>query len=290
MKIRLLIFLVLLFLSLPVLTHSASVPPLINYQGMLTDAQGQPVASGIKKLTFNIYDAVTGDGLIWGPQVFDSVPVINGMFNVILGTTDTGGRSILDVFGGDARFLGITIDSSSEITPRQQILSAPYAMHAEESADSTLLNGQTSQWHVPVGTIVAFWGLAAPDGWLLCNGEVIGVDSKYDALKLIVGSNLPDLRGVFLRGLDAGKGYDSGRTLGSYQDDAFQGHRHRMGYRGGGAAGGSLGLIAPDYINATAADSIQHVQIPINDGNNGSPRYTSETRPKNIAVNYIIKY
>ncbi len=110
--------------------QETSVPPLINYQGMLADANGNPM-TGTKKLTFNIYDAAIGGNLVWGPQVFDSVPLINGRFNVILGTTDNNGKLITDAFDAKERYLGITVDSNSEIAPRQQILSAPFAIHAE---------------------------------------------------------------------------------------------------------------------------------------------------------------
>jgi hypothetical protein len=150
---------------------------------MLTDANGQGLR-GTKKLEFNIYDAATGGGNVWGPQVFSSVPVINGQFNVILGTTDTDGRSIAGVFGTSQRFLGIEVNNSPEIAPRQQILSTPYAIKAD--------NG------VPVGTIVAYFATTAPDGWLFCNGQAIPADSKYDALRVVVtGNNMPDLRGRF---------------------------------------------------------------------------------------------
>ena len=33
---------------------------------------------------------------------------------------------------------------------------------------------------------------------------------------------LPDLRGLFIRGWDNGRGIDVGRTFGSYQEDALQ--------------------------------------------------------------------
>ncbi len=153
-----LIFWVVLFTA--VSSYAASVPSYINYQGMLTNAAGQPEATGIKKLTFNIYDTATDGNLIWGPQVFATVPVINGVFNIILGETDTALRSIVDAFDVDTRFLGITVDEidqsvGTEIAPRQQILSTPYAVRAE---NATLLNNHTSQWLVPVGTIVAYWG------------------------------------------------------------------------------------------------------------------------------------
>ena len=38
---------------------ATSVPPLVNYQGMLTDASGKPL-TGMKKLEFNLYDTAIG--------------------------------------------------------------------------------------------------------------------------------------------------------------------------------------------------------------------------------------
>ena len=118
----------------------SSVPPLINYQGQLTDASGNP-QTGTKKLEFNIYDASTGGNKIWGPQTFIAVPLIGGRFNVMLGSTDAGGNSISAAFGASSRFLGIKVDSGPEISPRQQILSTPFAIqsdHAMRSDRSTL--------------------------------------------------------------------------------------------------------------------------------------------------------
>ena len=41
-------------------------------------------------------------------------------------------------------------------------------------------------------------------------------------------TNIPDLRGVFVRGQDNSKGYDTGRALGSYQQDAYVSHSHTI--------------------------------------------------------------
>jgi hypothetical protein len=111
--------------------EETSVPPLINYQGMLTDADGKPMTGTTKKLEFNIYDSATGGTKIWGPQIFNAVPLIGGKFNVILGTTDNGGKSITEAFGAKDRYLGIKVDAGSELVPRQHILSAPYTIKAE---------------------------------------------------------------------------------------------------------------------------------------------------------------
>lgn len=97
---------------------------------------------------------------------------------------------------------------------------------------------------VPVGTVVAYSGvinskvreLLYQSRWLVCDGSALSI-AKYPALyttiKDIYGNsttaetfNIPDFRGVFLRGLDAGKQIDPNRLLGSYQADQNQSHNH----------------------------------------------------------------
>ncbi len=132
----------MVFVMLAGLTVQAqSVPPLVNYQGLLTDAGGKPQA-GTKNLEFNLYDAATGGNKVWGPQVFNSVPLVNGMFNVILGTTDAAGRSIADAFSAKDRYLGMKVDDGTELVPRQQILSTPFAINANNADNANLLQNK----------------------------------------------------------------------------------------------------------------------------------------------------
>ena len=60
-----------------------------------------------------------------------------------------------------------------------------------------------------------------PTGWLVMDGQVINA-TKYPILASIYGANLPDLRGMFIRGWDNGKGIDSDRGLLSNQGDAIR--------------------------------------------------------------------
>ncbi len=127
---RRMLFLTILLTFCHVRLVIAEGPALINYQGTLKDAQGQPIASDTRKLTFKIYDTASGGNLIWGPQIFNQVPIVNGQFNVILGMTDTDGDLISDSFSEENRFLSITVGDGTEITPRQQFLSTPYSFNA----------------------------------------------------------------------------------------------------------------------------------------------------------------
>jgi len=137
-------------------------------------------------------------------------------------------------------------------------------------------------------------------GWVLADGSSCA-GSRY---ALISGnSTLPEARGLFLRGKDysAGNNPDGDSTLGAYQVDNFQGHYHSINDPGhfhsapieSGAAG-SIACWFPSTtsgINGNTATKTTDltVRAPSDDGSNGSPRSSSETRSKNITVNYFIR-
>jgi len=125
---------VVIFL-LSAVAQASSIPQLVNYQGKLTDPGGAPI-HGTKTIEFNIYDAATNGSLVWGPQIFSPVPIEQGYFNVIL-SQDTAGKNISAAFSpiptySDERYFEIKVDTDT-IAPRQQILSAPYAVQAAET-------------------------------------------------------------------------------------------------------------------------------------------------------------
>jgi len=71
---------------------------------------------------------------------------------------------------------------------------------------------------VPIG-IIAIWGTdkALPDNtWLECNGQAIPNGVEYEEIRGIYGANLPDYRGVFLRGYGSiSHTKNNGSTIGS---------------------------------------------------------------------------
>lgn len=92
--------------------------------------------------------------------------------------------------------------------------------------------------NIPIGTVLAFSGPLnkIPKNWLPCDGRMLS-GATFPSLFKILGYRyggeangrvfrLPDYRGVFLRGLDLGRGFDKGRTLGSLQSSQNKKHRH----------------------------------------------------------------
>lgn len=169
------------------------------------------------------------------------------------------------------------------------------------------LEGRVS---VPAGTIVAFAGTTAPIGWYICDGSEKSRNENpllFAAISIAHGGgdgvttfNLPDLRGRFVRGADSGSGRDPdsasriapanggalGDNIGSLQMDSFQGHSHnysRTNYVQLGAAGNqNYDVTATPYQSVSASDAVA--------SEFGEPRFGSETRPQNLAMNYIIKH
>jgi len=125
-KVRIISTVVFLIIAIASLSY-AEVPKLINYQGHLTDKGGNPI-TGNSNITFRIYDAESGGSILWSETQI-GVSAKNGIFNVLLGSATVGGIPE-SVFSATNRWLGIIVGNDSEMSPRQQLMSVPYAYRA----------------------------------------------------------------------------------------------------------------------------------------------------------------
>lgn len=93
---------------------------------------------------------------------------------------------------------------------------------------------------LPTGFIGCFAMERLPAGWLLCDGRSYSRD-KYRDLFATIGTlwgqggddttfNVPDLRGMFLRGFDYIGSVDRGRHFGSVQQSSLREHEHSIGF------------------------------------------------------------
>jgi microcystin-dependent protein len=136
-------------------------------------------------------------------------------------------------------------------------------------------------------------------GWTLCDGRYLPI-AGYPELYAVIGElygrqgdsfRLPDYRGLFLRGVDAGSGMDpdaSSRVgplgtgtssgIGSLQCDALQTHVHSYN---------AVTLTTPTGQGNAGAQVASSEQTTPPDR---PARVSSETRAKNISVNYLIKF
>jgi len=106
-----------------VLAAQSVVPQMINFQGYLTDNEGNPL-HGTFDITFEIYDDSTNGTLLWSED-HDSVLVDSGVFNVLLGSI----AEIPEVtFNSANRWLEVTINTPpGQVFPRTRITSVAYA-------------------------------------------------------------------------------------------------------------------------------------------------------------------
>ncbi len=116
-------------------TIRAEVPGTMNYQGRLTDAEGNPIADMPHNLTFRIYDEA--NTILW--EESHTITTTEGLFTVQLGSN--GSPLTADIFGFAEGRLGITVDADPEITPRTKLGTVPYAFRAGSVQADDIVNG-----------------------------------------------------------------------------------------------------------------------------------------------------
>lgn len=105
----------------------AQSPNTITYQGKLTNATGAPITTATN-VVFRIYAAASGGSALWTETHNGVTPDANGVFTRELGATTAFPATLFD---GSKRYLGITVGSDAEMTPRQVLNNAPYAFAVE---------------------------------------------------------------------------------------------------------------------------------------------------------------
>lgn len=118
-----------------------------------------------------------------------------------------------------------------------------------DNSTTSIVAGQLVA-NIPSGMLMPFAGSAIPSGWILCDGSAVSRTGTTAALFTSIGTmwgigdgsttfNLPDGRGMFLRGVSGASGNDpdaafrtatnsgnSGNNIGSKQTSIFTSHTH----------------------------------------------------------------
>ncbi len=161
----------------------------------------------------------------------------------------------------------------------------------------------------PAGEVITFAGNTAPAGFLMCDGSAVD-RTTYANLFAVIGTtygagngtstfNLPDLRGEFIRGFDAGRGIDTGRALGTWQKGSLSSSgnfnsiiRYQSFYQN---------VLNPNLENFgfDSFDSNDYTSVLRNDGPVGNVNLSASSleaagvgvaRPRNISMNYCIRF
>jgi microcystin-dependent protein len=167
----------------------------------------------------------------------------------------------------------------------------------------------------PIGSVIAYAGAIEPEGWLFCDGRSLDKnDQRYKALFDAIGVahggdanptfQIPDYRGRFLRGVSGASGRDpdvnqreaagkngsgnNGNAVGSVQKDALQTHRHDVSYTFHATGSNGTHDVSRGGEKFNSDPPSAGFNLTVLDPNNA--RVSTETRPLNAAVNWLIKY
>jgi len=238
---------------------------------------------------------------------------ILGATSKVLDTAKTGVHLIADNGESPDDWTAVDLGTTADLAVTTAKLAAS-AVTTAKIADSNVtlakLVAAVQESLNPVGSVLAFAGTSAPTGYLMCDGSAVS-RTTYATLFALIGVthgqgdnsttfNIPDYRGRFLRGVDGSAGRDpndstrtamntggnTGDNVGSVQTDAFQGHYHNAIIQANGDGNGYL----RGATNVAGTTISTGVLGAITNGTNGTPRTSSETRPINAYVNFIIKY
>ncbi|HBB9337681.1 TPA: tail fiber protein [Shigella flexneri] len=146
---------------------------------------------------------------------------------------------------------------------------------------------------LPVGAPVPWPSETPPTGWLKCNGAVFSAEEYPELAKAYPTNKLPDLRGEFIRGWDDGRNVDSGRALLSEQLDAMQNVTGSLIDNTMGSASSASGVFnvgsssGVKYAAPSTGNAFSYYGVTLDLSR--SARTSAETRPRNIAFNYIVR-
>lgn len=136
---------------------AAGINKQIPFYGVLKHADGTLAADGNYDVVLKIYTAPSGGSAQWTGNYTSGngnpVAVKDGNFTVMLGS-GTGNALTVD-FTQDTYYVGITVGTDSEMTPRQQLGAAAYAFNADMVDGIHLPNWTGSTNLTTLGTISA---------------------------------------------------------------------------------------------------------------------------------------
>ncbi|MCQ0976030.1 phage tail-collar fiber domain-containing protein [Klebsiella pneumoniae] len=154
-----------------------------------------------------------------------------------------------------------------------------YELYSQANKPTAADVGAIVREDAPVGIPQPWPLVTAPLGWLICNGATFDKAMYPYLASAYPSGKLPDLRGEFIRGWDNGRGVDPGRSLLAWQDDMIKKHSHTLGTYKSVDAGIKMPVTAGAELSNSGVGGAMYT------GEAGS----SETRPRNIAFNYIVR-
>ncbi|MEM7133256.1 MAG: H-type lectin domain-containing protein [Chloroflexota bacterium] len=179
-----------IMLSVPRVANSSTST--IPYQGRLADSTGSPL-NETTNIVFRLYNASDDGEVLWEEQWADEngIQVRDGLFHVLLGSINPIEQTLIS--SNSTLYLGITVGTDNEMSPRMQLGSVPFAIQALTVPDGSItaekLNPELGLARIESGFIAR---ATSHENWTL--HEDIG-ERKYTASILFEESfsNTPEV-------------------------------------------------------------------------------------------------
>ncbi len=278
----------------------------IAVQGIARDNSNTAITTGDPiDFKFTIYYKTTQEYVIHS----EDVQLTTDLFGVFSHVIDVDYNQN-SAFSHNQTYLRIEAGSPKFVISDEKLNHVPYAISAN--------NG------VPMGSIMPFLGTVAPPGWLLCHGQGWNeAGNAADNLKAFLGTaTVPDLRGRFLKGAGVQTGGPNNIEavqLNDMQAQSLQNHKHGKGtlktemtsaftedgqavndglitYNKVGYAGMLVDIgspTTPAQVLTMPKEETYWVTNTLHEhtitGETEDSGDTTENRPNNYGVNYIIK-
>ena len=115
-------FYILTLVAILSMAGFASAQATLSVQGTVQKSTGAAVDDGDYTLIFKLYTTETGGTPVWS-ETQSTVTIIGGVYSVTLGSVTP-----LTAAFDQTYYLGVTVGSGAELTPRAQLTSSPYAL------------------------------------------------------------------------------------------------------------------------------------------------------------------
>lgn len=170
----------------------------LGIQGILKKANGNAVDDGAYSLRFRLYEQAEGGTHIW-EETQPDVEVVGGIYSATLGLIED-----LDIPFNTTYYLGVSVGSTSEMSPRIRLTTAPYALSLRGDSNKFPSSGTVEEDNTIIAGKLAVGQTSLPTtstlqvtGGVLARGGAPGANGASDNGYAFSGNSGDSDSGVF---------------------------------------------------------------------------------------------
>jgi len=269
-SLSLLMCLLTLFCALPLsaqqdtIVAGGVVPQLVNFSGVLSDANGKPL-SGAVGVIFYLYKDEQGGAPLW-METQNVQSDKTGHYSVMLGATNSHGLPVDLFVSGEARWLGVQAQGQGE-QRRVMLMSVPYALKAGDAATVGGLPPSAFMLAAPPNTDSSTTSISASNSNSNPNAPPLGGSGKTNYLPIWTNSTTLGSSALFQSGVGAKAKVGVGTTTPASTLDV----------KGGGTIRGLFSLPPTGTATATAGFNSQPIDLASSVFNSGATTAVPQT-------------